>query len=215
MSEPVARARWLEVQDELLRGITHALSNRLATLSAAAYMLEFEDVTRAEAAGSLRTEVDRLDALLQMLRLLPSRDDSALEPLAPGDVVEQAVALHGHHCDLRDVPVRVTVDEAVLPVWVEPHALLQALLLALCAAKRAAFTAGSGVELSVRGDGDVVRFGVHPDGTAPSGDDATSARDVFAAQECLRTAFGTATAHDDGGCELALPTLLAVRRAGR
>jgi signal transduction histidine kinase len=215
MSDPIARARWLEVQDELLRGITHALSNRLATLSASAYMLEFEDITCTEAAGSLRAETDRLDALLQLLRLLPSRDDSAFEPLAPGDVVEQAVALHAHHCDLRDVPVRVDVDDAVLPVWVEPHALLQALLLALSAAKRAAFAAGSGVELIVRGDGDEVRVGVHPDGTFPSGHDASTPRDVFAAQDCLRSAVGSAAARDDGGCELTLPTLLAVRRAGR
>ena len=68
MRQAVARARWLEVQDELLRGVTHALSNRIATVSAAAYMLEYGDVTQAEAAESLRTETERMDALLQLLR---------------------------------------------------------------------------------------------------------------------------------------------------
>lgn len=214
MSTADTRARWLEVHDELLRGVTHALSNRVATISAAAYMLEYDDVTGAQAAESLRVETERMDTMLQLLRLLPSRDDREFEPVSPGDVIAQAVALHAHHCDLRDVRVVVTVRESVLPVWVEPHALLQALLLALTSAKRSAFDASGEVLLVVDGDADEVRMTVHPEpDTAVA--DAVSPRDVTAADGCLQSALGAAVARADGGCVLTLPTLPAARRAGR
>jgi len=209
-----ARVRWLEVHDELLRGVTHALSNRVATMSAAAYMLEYDDVTGPQAAASLRVETDRMDALLQVLRLLPSRDDREFEPVSPGDVIAQAVALHAHHCDLRDVPVSVTLSDAVLPVWVEPHAFLQAVLLTLTGAKRAAIAVGGAVRVSVDGDADDVRVMVHPE-HAGATHDPQAVRDAAAANGCLRSARGSAQASADGGCVLTLPTLPAARRAGR
>jgi len=209
-----ARARWLEVHDELLRGVTHALSNRVATISASAYMLEYDDVTGAQAAESLRLEAERMDVLLQLLRLLPSRDDREFEPVAPGDVITQAVALHAHHCDLRDVRVSVAVSEAVLPVWVEPHAFMQAVLLTLTGAKRAAFAAGGAVRVSVDGDADTVHVTVYPE-AAEAMPDALAERDAEAAHECLRSALGSAQVRANGGGVLTLPTLPAARRAGR
>ncbi len=211
----MARSRWLDLHDELLRGVTHALSNRIATLSASAYMLEFEDVSCSQAAESLRQETDRMDSLLQLLRLLPSRDDAAFEPVVAADVVEQAVALHAHHCDLRDVVVEVRTDADVLPVWVEPHTLMQALLLALSAAKRTAFPHMLGVQLHVHGDADVVRFSVYPDAVVANVDTLRTALDAGAADRSLQSALGSAQARADGGCELTLPTLPAARRAGR
>lgn len=211
----VARARWLEVQDELLRGITHALSNRIATISAAAYMLEFNDVTSEQAAATLRSETERMDALLQLLRQLPSRDDSGFEPVMPAELVTQAVDMHSHHSDLRDVIVHVEVADNVLPVWVEPHSLLQALLLALTSAKRAAFPHALAVHVTLHGDTEVVRFTVHPENASGSIDPTRTAIDSAAAECCLLSARGRAVARGDGGCELELPTLPAVRRAGR
>ncbi len=207
----IARARWLEVQDALLRGVAHALSNRIATVSAAVYMLEHRDVTPEQAATSLRDATERMDELLQLLRLLPSRDDTSFEPVMPRDVVEQAVTLHGHHGDLREVPVTVRYEGDVLPVWVEPHAFLQALLLALTAAAR---SAGTEVVLLVRGDEDRIGFAVYPAGDA-SADAARTAEAAAAAGQCLRSAQGTAAPRADGGCDLSLPTLTSVRRAGR
>jgi len=211
----ISRARWLEVQDELLRGITHALSNRIATISAAAYMLEHEDVTCHQAAESLRLETGRMDALLQLLRLLPSRDDTSFEPIAPRDLVDEAVAMHAHHCDFRDVAVAVQADADVLPVWVEPHAMMQALLLGLTAAKRAAFPNMVGVTLRLHGDGEAVCVSVSPDDGAAVVDATRTAIDAAAGDSCLRTAHGRMTPRPDGGCDLMLPSLTAVRRAGR
>jgi C4-dicarboxylate-specific signal transduction histidine kinase len=222
-----ARSRWQEVQDELLRGITHALSNRVATLSAAAYMLEFGDVTPAQAAESMRTESERIDELLQLLRRLPAREEPEPEPVSPGELVEDAVALHAFHCDLRDVPVEVAVAADVLPVLVEPHALRQALLLALSAAKRTAVRDANGhlpaARIDVRGDAEVVHIHVHgvANGAAVDADavdtdavDATRAREFAAMRACLGTVRGAVQPLADGGCVVQLPSLLAARRDG-
>lgn len=211
----VARARWLELQDELLRGVTHALSNRIATVSAAAYMLEHEDMNCHEAAVSLRTETERMDALLQLLRLLPAHDARGLEPVAPMDVIGQAVALHEHHPDLRDVAVTVTQAANVLPVLVDPHAFLQAVLLALTAAKRTAFPRMIGVTLDVSGDTEVVRVTVSPDTAGHLVDTTRNAIDAAAADSCLLSAHGSAAPREEGGTTLTLPSLSAARRAGR
>jgi len=214
VTDAEARVRWLDVHDELLRGLTHALSNRVATMSASAYMLEHDDVTGAQAATSLRVETERMDVLLQLLRLLPSRDDREFEPVSPADVITQAVALHAQHCDLRDVGVTVTLTERVLPVWVEPHAFLKSLLLTLTAAKRTASAAGGAVIVQVDGDADEVRVVVHPDIDGATSD-ALAQRDADAAHACLRSAYGAVRASANGGCVLTLPTLPAARRAGR
>lgn len=210
-----ARARWLEVQDELLRGVTHAMSNRVATVSAAAYMLEHNDVTPGQAAASLRDETDRMDSLLQMLRMLPAREDDGVEPLLVADVLSDALALHSHHCDLRDVAVRVSVADDVMPVLAEPHALLQALLLALTSAKRAAYANMLGVSVSVSGDAEKVFVRVHPDEGAVSVDTALSGINASAADALLFSVGGAAGMRLDGGCDIELPTLRAARRAGR
>lgn len=217
-----ARGRWQEVQDELLRGITHALSNRVATLSAAAYMLEFGDVTPAEAAESLRTESERFGELLQLLRRLPSRDDLELEPVSPGELVQDAVALHAFHGALGDVPVDVAVAPDVLPVLIEPHALRQVLLLALTAAKRTAVRDADGqlpaTRIEIGGDADLVHIRVH--GVASGGlDDATDVgereHELATMRTWLATARGQVRPLAGGGCALQLPSLLAARRDGR
>lgn len=213
LAEP--RARWLQLQEELLRGVTHALSNRIATVSAAAYMLEHEDMTCQQGAQQLRVETERMDSLLQLLRLLPSRDDAGAEPVAPADIIEQAVALHAQHSDLRDIEVRVNAETDVMPVLVEPHAFLQALLLAITSAKRAALPHALDVLLNVSSDADAVTVLVHPAASVPDADVVSTARDADAATFCLRSAHGTALPRDDGGCVITLATLSAARRAGR
>jgi hypothetical protein len=67
----------------------------------------------------------------------------------------------------------------------------------------------------VTGNADEVRFVVCPEDGAGTTDETGTAIDAAAAECCLLAAHGTAAARADGGCELVLPTLPAVRRAGR
>ena len=205
-----AMGRWLVIHDELLRGITHALSNRIATIGAAAYMLEHGDVPVEETIVSLRAETDRMDMLLQQLRQLPERPGADAEPMTINDACSTAVRVHAHHGELRDFECDFEIDPDVYPIWAEPHSFTHALLVALTTAKRNA-APGSRVVIQASGDVNIVRVRViarQP--TALS--DALNEADAAAAGWLLASHGGTARAIDSG-CELEVPTLLAVRRA--
>ena len=183
-----AATRWLTVHDELLRGITHALSNRIATIVASAYTLEHGDVPLERSIAALRTETDRMVVLLQQLRQLPERPNAEPEPMTVNDICASAVGVHQHHGELRDIECDIEVNDDVYPVWAEPQSLLHALLVALSAAKR----------------------NVAPD--AASANDALNELDAEAANWLLAAQGATARAVSHG-CELELPTLLAIRKA--
>lgn len=203
-------ARWLTIHDELLRGISHALSNRIATVGAASYMIEHGDIAVQQAVESLRSETERMDQLLQQLRLLPERIGAAAEPITADDACNSAIRLHAHHGELRDIACNVTVDPDVYPVWAEPHALCHALLVALTTAKRNSAN-GAAVTITVSGDSNIVRFSaVAPEHTSDA--DVLNEADARAAAWLLAPNGGNARSLDHG-CELELPTLLAVRRA--
>ncbi|MEP6836174.1 MAG: hypothetical protein ABJB74_22485 [Gemmatimonas sp.] len=208
-AEPAA-ARWLAIHDELLRGITHALSNRIATIGAAGYMLEHGDVAVEQTIHSLREETDRMDALLQQLRQLPERPGADPEPMTVNDACAAAIKVHAHHGELRDFECDVAVDTDVYPVWAEPQALVHALLVALTAAKRNAVP-GSRILMKATGNTNVVNIRVVAcDGTVER--DVLNVVDANAARWLLKKNGGSARAVDNG-CELELPTLLAIRRA--
>lgn len=220
-SNETAAARWLAIHDELLRGISHALSNRIATVGAASYMFEHGDVAVEQAVASLRAESERMDQLLQQLRLLPQRPGAAAEPITADDACNGAVKLHAHHGELRDFACDITVDPDVYPIWAEPQSFCHALLVALTTAKRNAAVPGSRIALRVTGDTNTAIFRVIPDtplGDNPLGDnplndvDALNESDANAARWLLAFHGGTARAVPHG-CELEVPTLLAARRA--
>lgn len=202
--------RWLALYDELLRGITHALSNRIATIGAAVYMLEHGDVPLAQSLESLREESNRMEVLLQQLRQLPQRPGAQAEPITVNDACAPAVLVHAHHGEWRDVMCTVEVADDVYPICVEPHGFTHALLVALTAAKRNA-TSGNSVRIHATGDINVVRIRV-ADVNAVSTDDALLAVDARCAAWLLAPSGGTARVIA-AGCELEVPTLLAVRRA--
>lgn len=167
--ENLSAALWAAEQGALLRGLAHALSNRVGTVLAAAGLLEPGAPAPAPIVTMLRDEAERLDALLALVRQLAGdgSDDAIAEPLHLPDLVPPAVALHAHHPDWRDVPVEVVADPGAPPVRVSHAALLRALLVALSAVKAVAServrvtwaAAGSDVVLTIDGPpADAVRL---------------------------------------------------------
>jgi hypothetical protein len=205
-----ASARWLTIHDELLRGIAHAFSNRIATVGAVAYMLENDDAPGGKILQSLREETGRMESLLQLLRALPERPNASAEPATANEACAAAVSMHAHHPDLRETPCDVFVDAAVYPVWVEPNGFGHALLVALTSAKRNT-APGSRVSLHVTGDNDVVRFRA----VANEVEQVSAALDNADANAAgwLLARHGGSAAVVEGGCELVVPTLLAARKA--
>lgn len=217
---PEGAVRWLTVHDDLLRGLTHSLSNRVGTIAAAAYMVEMQPATLSNTANTLRTESERLEQLLQLFRLLPRRADSVAEPIVPTDAVSQAIALQSHHADLREIPITVTIDGDLQPAYAEPAALALAVVVMLGTAHRA--IAGQGeIVVTISSSTDHVRInsrGVPSDASAAVVADEHAERDAaadVAAVHWLLAAVGGNGQRSTHGAELLVPTLQAARRATR
>lgn len=208
-------ARWLSVHDDLLRGLTHALSNRLGTVSAAAYMVELQPAAHLNTAATLRGESDRLEELLQLMRLLPRRADAVPEPVVPTDLVNQAIAISAYHPDARDIPAAVVVEGDLQPAYVEPGAFTMAVAVLLGVARRASGADGR-VTLTISSTVDVVRLALHgtqSDGRVGEPDDLVRAD--LAAVDWLLAASGGRSALNHHAVLLTVPTLQAARRAQR
>lgn len=216
VSGDAGAARWLTVHDDLLRGLAHAFSNRVATVAAIAALFDASRVPDERVLTGLRTDADRLDALLQQLRQLPRRHDADLEPLMPGDSVRAALALFEHHPEYRDIECRPVMADDVQPVRADPLALQHALCVALTAACRVATgrdgTARASVRVALSTEGDAVRIEVSTDGSTGEGDASALALDAAAISWLLARSNGRGHAYPYG-CLIELPTLQASRRA--
>lgn len=216
VSGDAGAARWLSVHDDLLRGLAHAFSNRVATVSAIAALFDASRLPDERVLAGLRTDADRLDGLLEQLRQLPRRDDADLEPLMPGDSVRAALALFEHHPEYRDVRCTVVAADDVQPVRVDPASLQHALCVALVSACRVAAGDGSTLRAVVRvalsTEGEVVRIEVSTDGSTGEGDADALAIDAGAISWLLARSNGRGHAAPYG-CLIELPTLQASRRA--
>lgn len=201
--------RWLSVHDDLLRGLTHALSNRLGTIAALSYMVELQPAQTAE---TLKAESERLDGLLALFRVLPRRLDAQAEPVIPTDVLSTAIGITNHHPDSRDMRVTVAPQGDLQPAYAEPGQLAMALCVALGTARRHAGVGGS-IEVRVSSTVDDVSLESCGLGDAVAHDDE-AALDLDAINWLLAPIGGAATL-TDAGMLVRVPTLQAARRAQR
>ena len=201
-------ARWLAAAERIHRGLNHDLSNRTAALSAVVAILDGAD---ADMVARLRDEVERLDALLRLKRLVPRVPNAPAEPVIPGDLVAEVLALLAMVAEYRDTAVRCTPMSSAPPLRCRPQALQHALLLLLLAVG----DAGQAPSLDVTHDDAAVTFGIGTSaGAAHDGPGAGDA--VAAAAGALLSDDGALVwAADDGGYRLRLPTLAALRARAR
>lgn len=214
-SEQRGAARWLTIHDDLLRGLTHTLSNRIGTISAIAYMLALKPQAAETSADTLRIESEQLDALLQLLRLLPRRADAVFEPVLPTDAITQALQLQAHHPEFRDLQSTVVVDGDLQPAYVDPAVLTMAVVTATGAAHRAVGTGGH-IRVIVSCTTDVVQIDIRPESTDAMTNgltaDARIADDVCAIDWLLGPYGGRGTI-STAGIAVVIPTLQAARRS--
>ena len=196
-----ASGAWTLLFEDLLRGLVHAINNRVTALSAFAELAALDGETLG--ADVLRQEIKRLQDASALVAVLSTRSDD-LEALEIRAVLEVALSIHAHHPRMRSVSCIVEQDGALLPVRVPRSALLRLFLLLIDAAKRAAEAAGDGsAYVRLSGDDAVVRaLAASADSV---GDDARE----------LAAACGGTLTHADGGTMLELPSLLALRKRER
>jgi hypothetical protein len=202
-------SRWSSVADGLLRGLAHALSNRVAALQAVTQLLDVSTTISGELRAALAGEAGRLNALVELLRVLPLGPASAIR--LP-ELLPEVLALHAMHPDLPDPASSLAVDADPLPVHGDAAALTRALLLLLWV------LSPTGVEaeaVSVRIDGDEEWAVVDLAGSATRETGAAVLREAEAMLE--RGGFEAAIVLEDDrqpGVRLRIATLARRRRLG-
>ena len=123
---------WTQLLEDLLRGLVHAMNNRVTALSAFAELAAVDD--EALEIDMLRHEIHRLHEVSSLVSVLASRNDET-EALELSTVLEMALEIHSHHPRMRAVPCTLEQAGAVLPVRVPRWAMLRLALLMVDAAK--------------------------------------------------------------------------------
>src|SRR5690606_33536889 len=110
----VAAEQWATLCDALLAGLVHALNNRVTALSVGVELAALGDEEMLSD-GMMLGEVSRMQRASALIGLLPSRPGDA-EALELGPVLDDALAIHAHHPQLRIIECEVNAEQAMQPV---------------------------------------------------------------------------------------------------
>jgi len=125
--------RWAPVLEKLLIGVTHNISNRVATLAGVSDILS-GDPTIPPVLRALSDEVPRLEEAIRLLRLLAAPGEEGEEALEATRVTDDAISLAQLHPACRNVTFRIEGRAEVPPVIARPTELTHALVIVLTAA---------------------------------------------------------------------------------
>jgi hypothetical protein len=199
--QDAALTEWLALSEALLRGLVHALNNRLTAISAFVELAVAGDEEFA-VQRVLPAELARLQDVGGLFRLLVG-NEGAPEAMELGPVLEDALALHVQNPTLRGVRCAVVRAGASPTVRVPRWALLRLLLVMLESGKRAAEAAKrETTTLRVESDEAWVTLRIEGSALSPYG----------AVMACL---CGAAPDTQAGADSVRIPTLLEVRRRER
>lgn len=215
--------QWLRVSEKVLKGLNHQLTNRVASLEAvASFLADDEDLPDPQMVKTLAQEVARLSHLLTLYRLMPAEPFVTTEAMRLQDVLPQVMELHGHHADLRGIPIEVSQTNDPQPVLVRPSALSRCLLVLLESAAGNALRSGCQTTLELRFGGDARQVWVEFEAPCPPG------QLLFTGDGSLLHAVNSALAHAHGHADaeiihgapcdricyrVELPTLTEARRS--
>lgn len=134
---------WSAVSETLVRGLAHALSNRIATIGTIAELLRVDGDDPAAMSEMLAVETRRLEDLLEQLRALSTRHSGRQEAMRLSDVVAGAMALHSYHPERRSIAITIEPGDESRPVLGDAIRLQRELILLLDAATNAALAHAS------------------------------------------------------------------------
>jgi hypothetical protein len=215
--------QWLRVNEKVLKGLNHQLTNRLAALEAITHLFEPSEVTDPQLVATMTREVERVATLLRLYRLLPAEPTALPEPIRVQDIVPSVLELHTYHADLRGVACILGDASDPEPVCVRPSALLRSLLVLLESAAGHTSRTGSGLPIVLSYDGTPTAVTLTIEAPSPNADGlfAGSGSLIDAVRSALAHAGGAITASRDSReglplikYNLTLPTLGETRRKG-
>lgn len=191
---------WGSTRDALLRGITHALGNRMGALTGLTRILQYSETGAEPLIETLAEELERMQSVHALLAVLADEDPPLAAPLMLVDLLRDVELLHQLRIDLREVPLEIRFDRAALPLWAARVPLTQAMVLLVERAALRQQNADGRIVLSCEGDEETLRVRTEP---AAGG-----------AEEALcRLAAAAGAQWDDRAAELCVPTLVARRKA--
>lgn len=184
--------QWLRVNEKVLKGLNHQLTNRLAALEAITQLFDPADGSDPQLMQTLSREVERVGTLLRLYRMLPAEPTALPEAVRVQDIIPAVLELHTYHADLRGVACLMGEASDPEPVCVRPSALLRSLLVLLESAAGHTSRTGSGLPiiLGYAGSPTVVTISIE----APS----PNAEGLFAGSGSLIDAVRSALAHAGG-----------------
>ncbi|MEP7087966.1 MAG: hypothetical protein ABI884_11720 [Gemmatimonadota bacterium] len=144
---------WAAVSETLVRGLAHALSNRIATIGTIAELLRVDGDDPVAMSEMLGVETRRLEDLLEQMRALSAQQSGRQEAMRLTDAVAGAMALLSYHPERRSIAITVEPGDESRPVLGDAIRLQRELILLLDAATNAALAHAS---RALR-----VRFGLH------------------------------------------------------
>jgi hypothetical protein len=124
---------WATVLDKLLLGVTHNISNRVATLAGVSDILS-GDPTIPPILRALADEVPRLEESIRLLRLLAEPDDEEEEALEATRATDDAIALARLHPACLNVRFEIEGRREAPPVIARPTSLTHEIVVALVSA---------------------------------------------------------------------------------
>ena len=191
-------SEWLDLSGALIHGLSHAWTNRIASLSSYLDLMSYGE-KEFGADVFLPREIDKLQALNQGMRLLVPRDEppSAME-LSP--LVRDCLGLHAHHGRACAQQSQLVVTGEELPVRIAPRELTPVLLLLI---EQSSASEREANETSV------VFTLVCEELTVSL--QCLGARRVSAYMNVVAAECGAQLTLTDAGVSLTLPTLLALR----
>jgi len=211
------------LRDAILRGMAHALSNRVAALGGISGLADPGEIWTERLSKALNDEARRLEDILRLMRLLPNdgRGEAGAIELQP--LIPDIIALHAYHSALLQVECAAVYERETMPVFANRPQLVHAVLLMVDAAKRHAHAHGGRVSVSYAGDADrvTIRVATEPS-AAPVKGGAVARENTAPTATALRAAIAgvggpsEVAVTADGEqlrIELPVPTLAAGRRA--
>jgi hypothetical protein len=229
---PITDRTFDALRDMILRGVAHALSNRVAALGSINGVIDPGQVWTEKMGQLLQGESRKLEDILRLLRLLPDDDRIAPGAIELQPLIPDVVALHAFNSSLLQVECAVEYNREVMPIYASRPRLVHTLLLIIDAAKRHVQPSGGRVAIRYAGDADkvTIRIAGEPSAAAAvkAGTAAPPPRDASVTLPATELALRAAIASigndpemkvsGDGRTlriELTVPTLAAGRRGER
>lgn len=177
----MATLQWSAVCGDLLRGLTHTLSNRIGFLTILSAHLSIDTSDIETSASMLRDECTKFSTVLRLIRLLPgpeTRGTGQAQPISLAECMEDALSLLRHNQIGRETALAVSGTDGLPAVLGRQVELRRAMLTLLFAALRDVAKEGAGgeavetIELACSASSDAVTLEIR---TPPAGTEFRSA----------------------------------------